>query len=292
MRTAIVALVTTVALLTSVIAGPRKVIVLPLDGNAPAAQKSQLNDSIARVARAKSDGDVTIGDTTFAETAAAVGCDPATPACAETVRSTLAVDELVYGTAKTDGGRTTVTVYRATEGSEPTSRVSVLAETDSGDKVEPAIERVFTGEATGSDTVGSGSDVGSGSAAPVRPRPKGNFFDTRERKLGVGLAGGGVVAIAIGISFWASKSDLQDQIDAREENGQTRTLTELEALQDLEDRAGSKAMWGNIMVGVGLGLAAAGAYFLYKDHQNRSATVTPAPVEAGTGMTLVLGGRW
>jgi hypothetical protein len=289
MRTAIVALATIVALLTSVIAGPRKVIVLPLDGNAPAAQKAQLNDSIARAARAKSDGDVTIGDTTFAETAAAVGCDPASPACAETVRSTLAVDELVYGTAKTADGQTTVTVYRATQGVEPTSRVSVIAETDSGDKIEPAVEPVFTGEATGSATVGPAE--GSGSAAPG-PRPRGNFFDTRERKLGVGLAGGGVVAIAIGISFWGSKSDLQDQIDAREENGQTRTLTELEALRDLEDRAGSKAMWGNIMVGVGLGLAAAGAYFLYKDHQNRSATVTPAPVEAGTGLTLVLGGRW
>ena len=51
MRTAIVALVTAVALLTTVVAGPRKVIVLPLDGNAPAAQKAQLNDSVSRHAK-------------------------------------------------------------------------------------------------------------------------------------------------------------------------------------------------------------------------------------------------
>jgi hypothetical protein len=290
MRTAIVALVTAVALLTSVIAGPRKVIVLPLDGNAPPAQKAQLNDSLTRMAKVKTEGDFTIGDTTFAETAAAVGCDPASPACAETVRTTLGVDELIYGTAKTSDGRTTVTVYRAQQGAPPTSQISVIAETDSGDKMEPGVAPLFGGGelGSGSDTLGSGSAVGSGSETPAGARRKGNFFDTRERKVGVALAGGGVIALAIGLSFWASKSDLQDQID----NHATRSLTDLESLHDLEDRAGSKAMWGNIMVGLGLGLGAAGAYFLYKDHQNRSATVTPAPVEAGTGMTLVLGGRW
>src|SRR6185369_2617758 len=99
MRTAIVALVTAIALVTSVVAGPRKVLVLPLDGNAAAAQKSQLNDSVAKMAKAKIDGDVTVGDTTFQETAAAVGCDPNAPQCADTVLSTLTVDELVYGTA-------------------------------------------------------------------------------------------------------------------------------------------------------------------------------------------------
>lgn len=279
MRTAIVALVTAIALVSSVFAGPRKVLVLPLDGNAPAAQKSQLNDSVAKMAKTKIDGDVTIGDTTFAETAAAVGCDPASADCAETVRSTLAVDELVYGSAKTDGGQTTVTVYRAQQGSAPTSQISVIAETDSGDKAEPGIEPVFTGVPATAAAAGS---------VEARRRPSGNFFDTRERKLGVGFAAGGVVLIAIGLSYWSAEGDLQDQIDSHP----TRTLADLQSLQELEDRAGDKAMWGNILVGVGLGLGAVGGYFLYKDHQNRSTTLTPAPVEAGTGMTLVLGGHW
>lgn len=284
MRTAIVALVTAVALLTSVMAGPRKVIVLPLDGNAPATQKAEINDTLARLAKAKSDGDVTIGDATFTETATAVGCDPLSAACAETVRSTLGVDELVYGTAKTAEGQTTVSVFRVSQGVPTSTQVTSISETDTGDKAERGIEPVFGAPI---ETVGSGSAVGSGSETPL-PRPKHNFFDTKERKLGIGLAAGGVIALAIGISFWSSKSDLQEQID----NHPRDSLPELLALRDLEDRAGSKAMWGNIMVGLGLGLGAAGAYFLYKDHQNRSATVTPAPVEAGTGMTLVLGGRW
>ena len=289
MRTAIVALVTALALLTTVVAGPRKVLVLPLDGNAPSAQKSQLNDTVARMAKAKISGDVTIGDTTFAETAAAVGCDPTSAACAETVRSTLAVDELVYGNAATASGSTTVTVYRVQKGSAPTSQASTIAETDSGDKAEAGLAPAFGGAETGSDVAGSGSEVGSGSAETPRGRPTGNFFDTRERKLGVAFAAGGLIALAIGISFWTGKSDLQDQID----NHETETLAELMALQDLEDRAAGKALWGNIMVGLGLGLGATGAYFLYKDHKNRSSTtITPAPVESGAGMKLVIGGRW
>ncbi|HEY5952155.1 MAG TPA: hypothetical protein VIV40_41945 [Kofleriaceae bacterium] len=282
MRTAIVAMVTAIALLTSVVAGPRKVLVLPLDGNAPAAQKSQLNDSIVRMSKDKIEGDVTIGDTTFAETATAVGCDPAAPECAETVRSTLGVDELVYGSAESANGSTTVTVHRMAQGSPPSSQVAVITESDSGDKAEPALAPVFGGAAP------EGSGSGSAAVETKRTRRGGNFFDTRERKLGVGLAAGGVIALVIGVSYWSSESDLQDQID----NHPKSSLTEITALKALEDRAGEKAMWGNIMVGVGLALAGAGAYFLYKDHKNRSATITPAPVEAGGGMTLVLGGHW
>lgn len=289
MRTAIIAFVTAIAFLTSAMAGPRKVLVLPLDGNAPAAQKAQLNDAVVRMAKTKLDGDVTIGDTTFAETAAAVGCDPQVPECAETVRTTLGVDELVYGSAETQDGQTTVTVKRTVANTPATSQAATIAETDAGDTAEPALASAFGGPA---DAAGFGADgsgvAGSGSPVAERPRPASNFFDTRERKLGAGLAAGGVIAIVIGLSLWASKSDLQDQID----NHPSDTYDEIQDLKQLEDRAGDKAMWGNIMVALGLGLGGAGAYFLYKDHQNRSATVAPAPVEAGTGMTLVLTGRW
>lgn len=285
MRTAIVALVTMLAFMTSAIAGPRKVLVLPLDGDAPIEQKSQLNDSVVRMAKDKIDGDITIGDTTFAETAAAVGCDPQAADCVETVRSTLDVDELVYGTAETRDGSTTVTVHRATASTPVATHVSVIAEDDSGDKAEPALQAAFGG----APPAGS-EEPASPAEQPVAERPKQtrNFFDTRERKLGFGLAVSGGIALVVGLSLWSSKGDLQDQID----NHRNRTLEDLQELAALEDRAGSKALWGNIMVAAGLGLGGAGAYFLYKDHKNRSATVTPAPVEAGTGMTLVVRGRW
>ena len=281
MRTAIVALVTAVALVTSVTAQTRKVLVLPLDGNAPAGQKSQLNDSLAKIVREKATGEVTVGDTTFNETAAAVGCDPTTPPCADTLMATLGVDELYYGNASAAAGMTTVVVKRSSKDAAPSQASALIAETDSGDKAEPSLLGVF------GETAAVGSAGGSGSAVP--PKPKRTFFDTKERKIGVGLAAGGVIALAIGIRFWSSKSDLQDEIDSHP----NMTLAELQDLAELEDRAASKALWGNVFVALGLGLGGAGAYFLYKDHKNRSeTTLTPAPVETGTGMTFVLRGRW
>ena len=282
MRSAIVALVTTVALLTTVIAGPRKVLVLPLDGNAPAAQKTQLNDMVKKLAESKITGEVTMGNTTFNETATAAGCDPTAAACAETVRTMLSVDELVYGSANTVNGSTSVTVSRVGAGSAPTSQVAVIQETDTGDKAEPALTPVFTG--TAAVEVGSGSAAGSAAPTPERR----SFFDSRDRKVGVGLAGGGVIALVIGFSFWASESDLQDQIDGHDRV----TVSDFAELNDLEDRAASKALWGNIMVGLGVALAGAGTYFLWRDHKNRQAAITPVPVEGGGGMTFVLRGRW
>jgi hypothetical protein len=289
-RVAIVALVTMVALLTSVMAQSRKVLVLPLDGNAPAAQRTKLNESVAKLSKDQLGGDVTVGDTTFAETAAAVGCDPEQPACAETVRTTLQVDELVYGSAKTADGSTTVIVTRASAGTEPKSQISVISETDSGEQAEANLVPLFTttaatGSQEGSGSAGSGSGSGSETA---RPRPTSNFFDTRERKLGVAFGAGGVIALAVGLSLWSSASGLQDQIDAAPDG----TLAQINSLKDLEDRAGSKALWGNVFFVVGVAAIGVGGYFLWKDHKNRSATVAPVPTEDGAGMTLVLGGRW
>lgn len=286
MRATIVALITTIALLSSVIAAPRKVLVLPLDGNAPAEQKSQLDESLVKLTKAKTVGDVTVGDTTFTETASAVGCDAQAPECAETVRSTLAVDELIYGTADTADGTTTVTVQRASKDAPAATQVAVLAETDPGDKAEAALEPIFATMPVAAEEPAAGSIAGSDAVA--EPVVRKNFFDTRERKLGVGLAAGGAIALVIGLSFWSSKNDLQARID----NHPNETLSQLQALTALEDRAAGRALWGNIMVALGLGLGGAGAYYLYKDHQNRGATVAPAPVEAGTGMTVVLRGRW
>lgn len=283
MRAAIVALVTTVALFTTVMAQSRKVLVLPLDGNAPAAQKAKLDETVVRLAKEKGGGDVTAGDTTFNETAAAVGCDPEQPACAETVRTTLAVDELVYGSATTENGSTTVIVTRASAGAEPTSQISVIAETDGGEAVEPTLTPLFAGSA-------AEGPQGSGSAAPAaeRPRPTSNFFDTTERKLGVAFGGGGVIALVVGLSLWSSASGLQDDIDSAPDE----TLTQINALKDIEDRAASKALWGNVFFVVGAAAIGVGGYLLWKDHRNRSTVIAPAPAENGTGMTLVLGGRW
>jgi hypothetical protein len=290
-RTAVVALVTMLALLTSVMAQSRKVLVLPLDGNAPEAQRTRLNESVAKLSKDKLGGDVTVGDTTFSETAAAVGCDPAEPACAETVRTTLQVDDLVYGSATTEAGSTTVIVMRASAGSEPKSQISVIGETDTGEQAEGNLGPLFTtDDGSGSQALGSGpADSGSGSgSAAAPPQPHSNFFDTRERKLAVAFSAGGVIALVVGLSLWSSAGGLQDQIDG----APNETVADIKDLEDLEDRAGSKALWGNVFFFAGLAAAGVGGYFFWKDHSNRNATIAPVPTEDGTGMTLVLGGRW
>jgi len=87
-------------------------------------------------------GTVTTGDTTFAETAAAVGCNATAPGCADTVMTTLSVDEIVYGTATTTNGQTTVVVRRATKGSAP--QEATIA-SDAPDQLETGAGTLFPG---------------------------------------------------------------------------------------------------------------------------------------------------
>jgi hypothetical protein len=71
------------------------------------------------------------------------------------------------------------------------------------------------------------------------------------------------------------------------------TLDQLQDLHRLEERAGSKALWGNVFVVLGVGLGAVSGYYFWKDSKNRSeAVVAPVPTEDGTGVKMVLGGRW
>src|SRR5690606_5381207 len=81
-------------------------------------------------------------------------------------------------------------------------------------------------------------------AAPSDASVRKNFFDTRERKLGTAFAAGSAIVLTIGLSYWAAKSDLQEQIDDHPRT----TLDDLRALVALEDRAAGKALRGNLLV--------------------------------------------
>ena len=284
MRFAIVIVSIALVLAATVTAGNRKVLVLPVDGNAAAAQRTGINDSIVSLAKAGVDGDVTAGDTTFNETAAAVGCTPDQPTCADTVMSTLSVDELVWGTAQTENGSTTVTIHRAAKGEPARQQITVIEEKAGGDAVSSGMQPLFEREA-----VGSGSDLGSAAGSGSgRPHPR-SFFDTKERKIAVGTGAASVVFLIIGFSYWSAQGGLQDQID----NSDPRTVQDFQDLNELEDRAASKALWGNIFVGLGIAAGAVSGYYFWTDHKKRKETViAPVPTEDGTGVKMVLGGRW
>lgn len=305
-----------------VMAAPRKVMVLPVDGNAEPAVRRSLEETVRKLARGVG-GRVTRGDTTFADTAAAVGCDPSQPACADTVLDTLAVDELIWGTATTSNGQTTVVIKRAVKGHvrEQSATVDPKAPDAAASALQPLFEAETSapgGEGTGStgaETAGSGSAAegsatgsaaggssegsaaltGSGSAAPAGSGVATSTTATatvawsHDKKLGLGLAAGGGVALVVGLALWANESDLQGQIDS---TPTPTTLQDVQNLRALEDKAGSYATWGDILVVAGLAAGGAGAYYLWRDHQHHVTAVTPAPVDQGTGMSLVVRGTW
>src|SRR5262245_16339995 len=174
----IIVVLVTIGLAVVASAGARKVLVLPLDGNAPAAQRIKLNASVAKMTKKNLTGTVTVGDTTFAETAAAVGCDPKSDTCAQTVLSTLSVDELVYGTATKTGNTTTVELTRVIKGQTPRTQATTIGANDNAEKAEPGLEPLFGAsppppppppppplEGSGSSTAGStvSSEPGAGS---------------------------------------------------------------------------------------------------------------------------------
>jgi len=306
-----------------VLAGAHKVLVLPIDGDADPALRKQLTAVVVALAKSEG-GDVATGDTTFAETAAAIGCDPHAPGCAEEVRKGLNVDEIVFGSAFTGGGQTTAVISKVVKGQPQKDQTVSIAAHQKADTAEPVLRPLFGGVApegtkpgagsgsaiaattattttttTTATDAGSASELGSGSgsgvvataeptAAPVAPpaaEPHDAFFSTPERKLGFGLAAGGGLVFVIGLALWSSESGLQDQINSAPDS----TSAQITTLRNLEDRASTKAWEGNVLVVVGLAAAGVGTYYLIKDHQMRA---TVAPVDRGGGAAVVLGGRW
>ncbi|MBV8758909.1 MAG: hypothetical protein JO257_16600 [Deltaproteobacteria bacterium] len=270
----------------SVAAGPRKVLVLPVDGSADAGLRTKLTVVVQGVAKGIP-GEVTNGDTTFAETASAVGCDSNRPACVDTVLGTLGVDEVVWGTATPNAdGSTTLVVKRATKGAPPHEQTAIITRAESPDVATSRIAPLFPET---SATAGSGSaaiaaiDTPAGGSAEA-PAPAAPWSD--QKKLGIGLAVGGGVLIVAGLALWSSESGVQTDIN----NAPDRTASDIQALKDLESKAQGYAWGGNIAMVLGLGAGGYGAYLLWKDHKEHT-IVTPQPAPGG-GITFMLRGRW
>jgi hypothetical protein len=278
----VVALLVTIAFATAATAAPRKVLVLPLDGTADAAITRQLTATVQKLARVI-DGQVKPGDSTFTDAAAAVGCDPKTPACVETVRTTLGVDELVYGTASQDAGTITVVVRRKAKDQPPRELVVTLAATDSPDRIEATVLPLFTGSAPAPEVVAPAPQLPAPEPARPEVAPAPARSPSRARVLGIASVAGGGAMLLVGFALWQSKAGLQDDIDGHP----TATRDDFRDLQRLEDQAQSRALFGNLMVASGLALGGLGAWLLWRDHQAR-VRIAPVPLEGGAGVTVMV----
>ena len=267
-------------------AGPRRVLALPLDGDADPAVRAKYSQSVQRLAR-QLGGQFAAGDATFTDTATAIGCDPSVPACAEDVRATLGVDELVYGTVTKQNGQLVLVVRRTAKG-KPRREVSATLEaSDSPERVEPAILPLFHDRkpaGTGDGTVGP----------PLKERPEPPPTPPipatpprRERTLGIAAAIGGGTLVVISFALWASASGLKSQIS----DHPVETFNDFQRLREIEDTASSRAWTGNAMFVAGLAVGGLGGWLLYRDHKAHRAVIAPAPIENGAGITITwLGG--
>ena len=274
------------------IARPRKVLVLPLDGTASVATRNRLSASVQRLSRVL-DGTVATGTATFVDAAAAVGCDPSRPACADQVRKMLGVDELVYGTVTESSDGEVVIVVRRSRAGTPPHEVSVeVSSNEPLDRTEATILPLFRGAGAEPSAVPPGTpSAGSeppGDEVPGPPAEPG----ARSRQWRIGLGGtvaGGAMLLG-GFALWSSKSSLQVQINDHAVDDE-KDFRELRAL---EDRASTRAWVGNLVVLGGLVVGGFGGYLLWQDHKaRRQVTVSSQPVEGGAAITLrFLGAGW
>jgi hypothetical protein len=306
LRAAIAVVALGLAMATTTAAAPRKVLVLPVDGNADAATRGKLTTQIARLARGL-DGEVGTAEATFADTALAVGCDPRAPRCSDEVIATLGVDELVWGTATRDGAQTRLVVKRAGKGGPPREVSTTVAAGEPSERIDARIAPVFAAAAV-SPPRPSGPEAAiarppsppeptappfAGEVAPARVEPSGPFtpstpagpVDRRDRNAGIGLVVGGAVSLALGVALWASYSSLQSQID----DHPTDNRGDFDDLTALEDRAATYAIAGDIAVAVGLAAGGLGAYYLIRHRRHRVA-VAPVAFAHGAGLALTIHG--
>ena len=265
-------------------AAPRRVLVLPLDGNAEPALRAKLNLAVQKLAR-KTPGNVAKGDTTFAETAAAVGCDPAAADCAETVRTTLGVDELVWGTATWTNGQTNLVVYRSVATAPTRSGAVLLGPQDGADKADAGLAPLF-GDGGTIVTPNPTDPIVTDPVPDPGPQPQPPQYSNRKRTKGIILTAGGGLVVVIGLALWSNKSSVQQDID----DAPTNDAADFARLEELESRAFTYAMVGNVMVLGGLAVGGYGGWILYQDRKERHVAVTPQLTPTSAGVTV--GGTW
>lgn len=264
------------------VAAPRKVLVLPIDGSVDPAVRARLNGSVQRLAKAL-DGAVTVGDTTFDETAAALGCDAETPACAESVRSTLGVDELVYGRATTTGSQTTLIVRRVGNKAAPREGTTTIATEETPEQADATVD---TQLAPLFDT--TSTEPPPTTELPPTTVPPTTQVDqpsNSARTRGILLTAGGGAAVLLGVILWANVSSTQGEID----DANPVDEDDFRALEEKENKAQRNAIIGDVLVVAGVAVAAWGAWTIYK---SRDADVTITPTATPTAAGVSIGGHW
>jgi len=269
----------TISLQIQIAAAQGSVSVAPIEGDAPAPVRDAIATSLIAYSNEHGDTAATAA-TSMSDAASALGCTLPDAACAESVRTTLGVDQIVWGTAN-GRGPTTIDLYRVDARGQVTHRQTIVA---AGSPSDAAVKQLLP-ELYGEPAVPPPPDATLVTPPPPMVQPR---RDSRKPLLIAGVAGGGVFML-VGIGLWSHASGLQDQIDS----APVRTAADIRALQDLENRADSSSTWGNIMFVSGLAVGGIATYFLVKELRRPSQdkiALTPTLMPHGAGLTLTFGG--
>ncbi len=292
----------------------RKVLVLQSEGRVDGTLRTRVDAALFKLAKGIAGADVSPGDTTLSDAAAAVGCKPETVSCRDEILGMLSVDELVITTLTTKPGGTEIEVHRVSKGGSSSDAKMMLASGGSPDKLDN-LAPLFGGKAsepgpTPAPTPDPIAPPGTGPTEPATtptpdrvadatpapalqptPEPAAPSDDRGRGRRRLELAGmiGGGALILIGFMCWGSANDIQAQID----DAPTQTKPQLDALADLESRGDSYASAGNALFLGGAIIGGISTYFFIKDRRaNRHATtarITPTVFDHGAGIALTFG---
>lgn len=296
------------------LANPGKVLVLQAEGRADGKVRAKVHGAVMKLAKS-SGGQISPGDITYAEAAAAVGCKPEATACKDEVIGMLSVDEIVTIAVTPKPGGFEVVVHRVGKGGT-TKEAKATVTADKADHLE-AIAPLFGGAAAVEPKPAPKPEpkptkpepkpeppkpapIAEPAPEPApppvvetppqylvpqqadRPKDRGSLY------LG-GMAAGGTMFV-IGAVLWSKASSIQSDIDT----APVRTRGDLVRLQELEADGDAYAGWGNVLVIGGVIVAGASTYLYFRNRRllrsSRTATLTPLVFPGGGGVAFTVGG--
>lgn len=290
---------------TPAFAEQRKILVLKSEGRADSAVRTKVDSAIIKLAKT-TDAQVSPGDITMTDAAAAVGCAPDTTACKEEILNMLAVDELVYANLTPKPGGTEVVAYRVARGGVSKDARSMILKGEPAEKLDGLAPLFFATTtatlppATSTEPLPPTTAEPPPTVAPpvlpergAEPAPIGSAYPTpidivetpsRSPLPLIGTITGGAFVL-IGFMCWGKAGSLQGEIDDAPAN----TTSDFDAIKELERQADSYAGAGNFLFLTGAVLGGVSAYFLIKNRKKRAsmtAQVGPALFEHGAGIAI------